>query len=129
MNENTVCLRENVFAAISAERNNQDKYQQAGRFKFTCAQDGLSDSEKMTVLTEEHGEVATEVCELFDKGECPERRARLKKELIQTAAVAVAWLEAIERQEAVARNLGYCGDLDDGCEGDIGNGCCGGIVP
>lgn len=95
----TITFRELVFRAIARERIKQEAYKAAGRFKHTCADDALSDTEKLCVLTEEHGEVAKEVCELFDKGECPERRARLKKELIQVVAVAVAWLEAIERQE------------------------------
>lgn len=98
-------IRQIVFDAIDTERKKQEACKAAGRFKYTCMDTELSDTEKLCILTEEHGEIAKEVCELFDKGECAERRARLKKELIQTAAVAVSWLECIEREECKDREV------------------------
>lgn len=53
------------------------------------------------ILAEEHGEVAKEVVEATFARSAPERRERLVKmrvELIQEAAVAVAMVEALDRQ-------------------------------
>lgn len=55
------------------------------------------------ILAEEHGEVAKEVVEATFARSAPERRERLAKmrvELVQEAAVAVAMVEALDRQMA-----------------------------
>lgn len=83
---------------VKAERIRQDKLKAEGRFEFTCADDGLTNAEKLACLTEELGEVAQEV--LTQEGR---RLARdtvgtpeaLRKEIVQVAAVALAWIEAL----------------------------------
>lgn len=70
----------------------------------------------LAVLTEEVGEVARELCEhrhiLDNAGDRPHftlehalsnHRRRLHDELVQVAAMAAAWAEAIEAGEAPAR--------------------------
>ncbi|HEY5960598.1 MAG TPA: hypothetical protein VIV60_28790 [Polyangiaceae bacterium] len=55
-----------------------------------CSSHDMRDEVKSVVLTEECGEVARAVLERDAPG--------LRKELVQVAAVCVAWLEALERQ-------------------------------
>lgn len=58
--------------------------------------DGLPPAIAMAVLTEEVGEVAEHVCDGYAEGVITlERSAEMKKELIQVAAVAVAWAESL----------------------------------
>lgn len=91
-------IRAAILSAIHEERNRQESL--VGRkFPWTCANPGISDSAKYAVLSEEQGEVAREVVEaLID----PSRRdlEKLATELVQTAAVCVAWLEAIAHEKA-----------------------------
>lgn len=84
--------------AVRAERRRQVELQAAGRFKYTCADGELSDAERLAVLAEEFGEVAREVAEGV-AGNGVDLDA-LRKELIQVAAVAVAWAEWIDRRKA-----------------------------
>ena len=75
---------------------------------WTCAAKAVSNAEKLAVLAEEFGEAAKEVVEetiarsrrsTFDGGGdlVEAARANLRTELIQVAAVAVAWAESLER--------------------------------
>lgn len=78
---------ETPYDAIRAERERQEELRRSGKFKWTCADPAASPHHKMTVLAEEFGEVANAVLEHDD--------AQLWDELVQTAAVAVAWLEGL----------------------------------
>jgi hypothetical protein len=84
-------------ADILAERVRQDRLKREGKFAWTCA-DAINDEFRLAVLAEEFGEVSREVCELmvarcrgvhFD-------RANLRAELIQVAAVCLAWVEGLD---------------------------------
>jgi hypothetical protein len=86
--ENRAIKVSKILLAIEAERQNQI-------LKWGTAQRRVEDPGpvstpewKAAVLTEEIGEVAKAVVEMD--------RAGLKKELIHVAAVAVAWLEALD---------------------------------
>lgn len=59
----------------------------------TCASPWMLDGDKLAVLMEEVGEVAREVCEA--RAERREPSPNLRVELIQVAAVAVAWAEGL----------------------------------
>lgn len=94
---------DDIIKAIIAERKRQEQLQRAGKFSFTCASTTPTNNEKLAILTEEYGENAREVCEMnyrfhpkisFKK--IKKHRLNLKKKLIQTAAVCVAWLESME---------------------------------
>lgn len=69
-----------VVTDISNERQRQDD-------KWGSQRD-LTDEKWGVILGEEYGEVCRAVCEHDD--------AQLRKELIQVAAVAVAWVEALD---------------------------------
>lgn len=75
----------NILKLIQLERGRQEALKQAGKFQFTCA-DTVSDWKKLPILLEEVGEVAKAMNEDDFIG--------IVKELIQVAAVCVAWLES-----------------------------------
>lgn len=87
----------NVWSRVIEHRKEQEK-KWPGQ---TCAGD-VDPLKKLAVVFEEAGEVATEVNDAYDnlgkwtyleKMEC---RERLRTELVQLAACAVAWLESME---------------------------------
>lgn len=90
---------ERVLDDITRERLRQEELVQRGKFKWTCADhrgSGL-EPEKLAVLAEEFGEVARLITETIID---PDRRdiGKLRAELIQVAAVAVAWVESLDRE-------------------------------
>ena len=78
-----------IFDAIDAERDRQaDKWGAIHPWGVgDCSSDGVSAIVKAAVLSEECGEAARAVLEQDDE--------QLRRELVQVAAVAVAWLEAL----------------------------------
>lgn len=67
------------------------------------------DESWLSVLVEEIGEVAKEVCDFrHDKFDESEYMKRLREELIQVAAMAVAWIDAIDLTHCCAT---FDGDL------------------
>lgn len=103
-------LQSKLLKQVKAERDRQDDLQAQGKFPCTCADTpnfcqeywtgrGLVRAGKLAILTEELGEVSRHVNEaLID-----ERRyqpEKLKKELIEVAAVAIAWAESIEHGDS-----------------------------
>jgi hypothetical protein len=84
--------RADVFTAIMLERARQGR-KWSGSHDWgvgDCSGRGVAGEVKLAVLGEEFGEVARA---LLDK-----KPAQLRKELVQVAAVAVAWLESIETE-------------------------------
>lgn len=86
---------------INAERDRQDKLFVEGNILFNCASRTVDVLRKLRVFTEEVGEVAKaidqlEVAESRRSLALKEYRLELKLEITQVAAVAVAWLEALE---------------------------------
>lgn len=80
-----------ILDMVASERGRQEFLKAEGKFAYSCADKEISHSEALTVLTEEVGEAAHEVNEGIG-GRYIDKR-RLLKELIQVAAVAVAWAE------------------------------------
>lgn len=82
--------RVDIYDAIDAERDRQmEKW--AGEHDWgygDCSSIGVDEPVKVGVLTEELGEVARAMLD--------GNRTGLRAELVQVAAVAVAWLEALE---------------------------------
>lgn len=93
--------RVKIFEKISDERWQQERLKQKGRFRYTCADVGITHMECLVVLGEEYGESCRAVLNLLrlsnDAGLGADRLAHLEKELIQVAAVSVAWLEKIDK--------------------------------
>jgi NTP pyrophosphatase (non-canonical NTP hydrolase) len=97
-------FRFEVLTDISRERERQEALKAAGKFPATCADDTISETTKCAVLTEELGEVARVLCERECKPGCEAGcDAKLYEELVQVAAVATAWCEALKVQLALAR--------------------------
>jgi NTP pyrophosphatase (non-canonical NTP hydrolase) len=88
-----------VCKMVCAERIRQELLRASGKFPWTCATifpEGptISPEAKFAVLGEEFGEVARHVTEqLIDRSRY--QPAKMREELIQIAAVCVAWAEAI----------------------------------
>jgi hypothetical protein len=88
-----------VMGLLDAERERQEQLRKEGRFLFTLADTAIKDTEKLTVVLREMGEVACAVNVLGDKREvllAQQNKAHLREELIQVAACAVAWAESLE---------------------------------
>lgn len=84
-----------IFSKIELERIRQEKLLTDGKIVGDCKDPNENDYFKLAVLAEEFGEVANALVE-----DCGNRETRehMLTELIQTAAVACAWAEALERE-------------------------------
>jgi len=80
---------------IFTERVRQEMLKQRGKFAFTCADAGISNGDRYSVLGEEFGEVGKELNEGIGADRSVDL-VKLRAELIQVAAVCVAWCEAID---------------------------------
>ena len=84
-----------VLADVGAERERQVRLRDAGRFRYTLADAGMSDMERLAALMEEVGEAARALLER--NGAVNDKHGgELRKELVQIAAVCVAWVERID---------------------------------
>jgi hypothetical protein len=81
-----------VRDSIRGERRRQADLIDAGTIPWDCASPDVPDVEKLPVLLEEVGEVARA---LLTGITTPADRAHLRDELIQAAAVAAAWAQAL----------------------------------
>ena len=90
-------LEADALRDISHERNRQEQLKEKGKFDFTPADPELSHEERYTILGEEFGEVGHEINESFGRLRKPLDVVKLRKELVELAAVAVAWIEAIDK--------------------------------
>lgn len=90
-------LRE-ALRDVSDERMRQEHLKAEGKFTLTCA-DEMSNGARLAVLMEEVGEVARAILEGGIDGEVSHDKhgKDLRKELVQVAAVAVAWIEGLDR--------------------------------
>ena len=90
-----------VMTQIWLERRNQRQLFQTGKIKFDCASPIVSKDRKLRALTEEIGEVARAI-DLLENAEATSKilsaKEHLRDELTQVAAVAIAWLEALEEE-------------------------------
>jgi NTP pyrophosphatase (non-canonical NTP hydrolase) len=82
--------QDRAIRAIRAERVRQERLKAMGKFHHTAADVDLPCVLKLPILTEEVGEVARALCD----------GTNLREELVQVAAVALAWVEALEKMEA-----------------------------
>lgn len=83
-----------VLAEVAQERERQRRLLAASKIGCDCANPDVNDFKKLAVLTEELGEVAEA---LQRPGQLSRAvTAHKRKELIQLAAVAVAWAESIK---------------------------------
>lgn len=80
------------YVDVWRERLRQQQHVRAERIPWDCSEPDVDDGYKLTVLTEELGEVARAILE--GRG--------LRDELVQVAAVAVAWIEALDKSTPAA---------------------------
>lgn len=78
-----------VLEAVKNERLRQQNLLAKGEIPWACDSPSISPGRKLSVLVEEIGEIANEINEGREDGPC------LRMELIQVAAVAVAWAESL----------------------------------
>jgi hypothetical protein len=99
-------ITEVVLTDVLRERIRQEKLKDEGKFPWSCCDEinpdtgtVILDAEKLAVLAEEFGEVANIVCKLQAKREESKSVSTdgLREELIQVAAVAVAWAESLTK--------------------------------
>ena len=81
------------MAEIVRERERQDTFVENGTFPWNCSSPTAPPEYKLAVLSEEMGEVASAM--LGDMGDKRAHDHVLRKELLQVAAVAVAWAESL----------------------------------
>lgn len=94
----TYAGRAAILVEISDERQRQIALKAAGRFDWTLADAGPSATDKLAVLAREFGEVAQAV-----NARTAERHGvDLRAELIQVAAVALAWIEGLDADASCA---------------------------
>ena len=81
--------RDSIYLAIDAERDRQSEaWCRPHYWGFgDCSSESVEPTTKLTVLTEELGEVARAVLD--------NKPDDLVSELVQVAAVAIAWLESL----------------------------------
>lgn len=99
-----------IFKAIFEERKRQEELKAQGRFQLSCADTGISHMENYSVLGEEVGEVGHVLNESLGSNGVFDL-LKLQTELIQVAAVAVAWLEKVDRDIEGHRRI--CHELID----------------
>ena len=93
--ESPMATQQHILLDIIEERHRQDRLKAEGRFAHTCADAEMSAGSKALCLGEEFGEVCRAVLE--SQGDTNDRHnTELRKELVQVAAVAVAWLESLD---------------------------------
>lgn len=84
---------ENVLTAIRMERGRQDvKFGPVG----TCASLVMSDLQKLAILSEEFAEALVEHFLIVNRSVNDHETDDLRIELVQVAAVAVAWAESLQ---------------------------------
>ena len=89
--------RVKIFGDIIEERIRQERLKREGKFKHTCAEPDMLASEKYLVLAEETGEVARAILNLQNfSRDYGADLGKVRKELIEVAAVSVAWIEFID---------------------------------
>lgn len=81
-------IRDHAIALVNNERDRQEELRRDGALEFTAASPDCPDLLRLSALVEEVGEVGR----CFNEAETE----RLTNELAQVAAIAVAWIEALD---------------------------------
>ena len=89
-----------IYEEIDTERLRQERLKSEGRFDFTCA-NIPSHALALSVLVEEVGEAARA---LMGQEGFVRDGGDLRKELIQIAAVTVAWIEKVDAEKGAGRD-------------------------
>lgn len=98
--------RDQIVVDILVERLHQGTLKARGKFKYTCADAQMKNSERACVLVEEVGEVCRAVLNVDGLAKDQDYMGNvehLRAELIQVSAVALAWLEALPLKQGRLR--------------------------
>lgn len=120
--------RDSIWLDIINERFRQKRLLSEGKFDRDMADPTLTPPEKLTVCSEEFGEVARIVCESIVKPGAVGRGLdvdHLREELVQLATCCVAWIEELDgvpqelsfeqvRAAAIAAHPYHQSPLEDG---------------
>lgn len=87
-------LADQAVDDVLRELVRQQRLKQEGKFAKTCADD-MTNLERFSVLAEKFGEVGHELNEGIGEGRKVDTD-RLRRELVQVAAVCVAWMQGLE---------------------------------
>ena len=90
--------QDKIIFFIMQERSRQNELKQRGDFPYTCADTEMLQSERLAVLVEEVGEVSRA---LLNAGQLSNDSSpkELRTELIQCAAICIAWLESLYKPD------------------------------
>jgi hypothetical protein len=77
-----------IFSEVEKEQERQKRLKREGKIRFTASDQKPTDAAKLTVLASQVGGASDAVLE---------KRGVLREELVKVAAVAVAWINAIDR--------------------------------
>lgn len=86
---------EKIVDDVHQERRRQERLFKEGEHSKTIQM--CCNLERLAILTEETGEVAKEVCETIQPS--GGSKAHLREELVQVAATAAAWIEALDSEK------------------------------
>ena len=84
-----------VYAEVKAERVRQVLLKAAGKFRHTPSDVDMDEGDKLAALMEEVGEASEALLERRGLIGKP-KGTDLRKELIQVAAIAIGWIEALD---------------------------------
>lgn len=79
-----------IVSDVLREHQRQERLKASGKLPYTCADEECSDELCSVILGEEFGDVCRAVEDNNPRN--------LREELIQVAAVAVAWIEKLDKQ-------------------------------
>ena len=91
----------NALNDVMTERRRQEKLRLNGVHPWTCATVGVPDPLRLLILAEEFGEIAHLVGDDLPPSKLSREEyvKKLREELVQVAAVATAWVEAIDSEQ------------------------------
>lgn len=111
-----------ALVAVARERERQEAIGVAKRAQGidwrSCADPALEggNDRRLAILAEEFGEVARAVLELAYASDPAFDAAHLRDELVQVAAVSVAWVEEIDQMREAAADVAQVLQIADGLE-------------
>jgi hypothetical protein len=100
-----------AVAKVIEERQRQELLKKEGRFVSTLATNGMPESYKLACIVQEIAEVSQILLKRagLHPREIDDSNSALKGELLQIAALAVAWIEYLE--ETTTYELGHTDDI------------------
>lgn len=99
--------RTEAFHEVANELARQDKLRDCAVIHSTCGDNTIDEGIKLSILTKKLGDVAAIICDEINKpsndknGNTPVANLKLRNELIEVAATAIAWVTCLKVQAGV----------------------------